>query len=154
REDMQAIVAHDLRNPLGVLMMQASLLKKSTTAATECEQIQRRAERMLRAAERMTALIRDLLDAASIQAGHLPLEPRREDASGTVRAASEAAEPPASAKGSVLERALRDGAAVRWDRERMLQALGNLLGNAIKFTPEGGQIRVDVAVDAEHVGIP
>ncbi len=155
REELQAIVAHDLRTPLGAIALQAALLKKGVTSAQgpEAEQVSRRAELMLRAASHMSDLIRDLLDAASIDAGRLSVDPRADDARAAVAAALELAGPAAQAKGVMLEHDLPDGLPVRWDRQRILQLLGNLLGNAIKFTPGGGRVRVELSAEADRVRI-
>src|SRR5580704_16071562 len=151
REEVQAIVAHDLRTPLGAIAMQAALLQKhaGTAQGAETDQVRRRAELMLRAASHMSDLIRDLLDAASIDAGRLSVDPKPDDACATVSAALELAGPIAQAKGVMLEHAQPDSIPVRWDRQRALQLLGNLLGNAIKFTPEGGRVGVEVSAEPE-----
>ena len=155
REELQAIVAHDLRTPLGAIAMQAALLQKRAASAEDldAEQVKRRAELMLRAASHMSDLIRDLLDAASIDAGRLSVAPRLDDACATVSAALELAGPVAQAKGIMMKLAQPDGVTVRWDRQRVLQLLGNLLGNAIKFTPEGGRVRVELSAEPDRVRI-
>jgi signal transduction histidine kinase len=155
REELQAIVAHDLRTPLGTIAMQAAMLQKSAPPSVDGEayDVRRRAELMLRATSHMSDLIRDLLDAASIDAGRLSVSAAPDDARATLGAAVELAGPVAQAKGVMLEQVPCDSIPVRWDRQRILQLFGNLLGNAIKFTPEGGRVRVQIAGEGDRLRI-
>jgi len=153
REDVQAMVAHDLRSPLGVISLQAGMLQRCGIPGPDGDDVRRRAESVARAASHMSVLIRDLLDAASIEAGRLSIEPARDDVRATLRAAIELVTPAAAAKGMTVEAALPDGAQAEWDRGRMLQLIGNLLDNAVKFTPPGGDVRVEAAADEDVVRI-
>jgi signal transduction histidine kinase len=88
-------------------------------------------------------LIQDLLDVARIQAGGLAVEPIPVDVKSLLNEAAESATPLASAAQlTVVCNAPETSVAVASDRERVLQVFANLIGNAIKFTPKGGQIRI------------
>src|SRR6266851_1911414 len=88
-------------------------------------------------------LIEDLLDLASIEAGRLTVERKRHPVTPLVQEALELVEPMAAQKKLRLERELpSEPLDFDCDRERVLQVFGNLIGNAIKFTPEGGTIKV------------
>jgi len=147
RQDLLAIVSHDLRNPLGVIAMNAALLERKAPEDEAGAQIKKRAATMLRAAERMTHLIRDLLDAATIESGRFSLESKPQDAAALVREGFDMMAPFADTKSIKLVRdAPPPGTLVQCDRDRVIQVLTNLIGNALKFTPEGGQITVRAEV--------
>jgi signal transduction histidine kinase len=141
REEFLAIVSHDLRNPLGVLSMSAALTARGAPPGPEGNAVRRRAEIMTRATQRMEGLIRDLLDAASLESGRFPLSLEDHDGSALIAEAADLFDPLASPKSIELAReGLAERCPVRCDRERVLQVLSNLVGNALKFTPEGGRI--------------
>ncbi len=145
RDDMVAIVSHDLRSPLNAVLAGASLLLE-VPLSDEKRRAQYTAIR--RSAERMERLTRDLLDITRIESGHLKVEPRAEDVRALVAEALEAATFAAGRTGVFLSSDVPDDIPrARADRARMLQVLDNLLSNAIRHTPEGG--RVTAAVEAQ-----
>lgn len=143
RDDVLAVVSHDLRNPVGTILLAADLLQMPIPEEQRAEQ----AAIITRAATGMRRLLGDLLDVGAIEAGRLrveteplTLEPLIEDSCRMQRAA-------AAAKDIRLECSTApDLPIVAGDRDRLRQVLNNLIGNAVKFTPPGGGIRV--AVDA------
>lgn len=140
REQILGIVSHDLRNPLGVIDMAGQVLLGTESVAADPFALAQ-TERILRAAERMARLIRDLLDMSSVQAGRLSLERTRCELSSILAEAVEAHADSAREKGVSLELDLAiDGVVMSCDRDRIIQVLGNLLGNAIKFSPSGGRV--------------
>ncbi len=138
-KELLAIVSHDLRSPLGVLMMGCEQVSRSCKP----EQ-QRQTALMKRAGQRMTALITDLLDAANLEAGVFTMRCSDRVRVGTlIDDALELARPTAEQRQLMLESDVEAGGVeLVCDRGRLLQVLGNLLGNAVKFTPEGGAIHV------------
>ena len=136
RDEVLGIVAHDLRNPLNTVLLQAQLLQLDGGRSRQAETIER-------AATRMDRLIQDLLDVSRMEAGHLPIEqqrvPPRDVAIEAVETQSELA-----ANASVdLRLELPTALPEVWaDRSRLLQVLENLVGNAVKFTGRGGRIIV------------
>jgi len=138
REQILAIVSHDLRNPLSTILMTAGVLAKRGTSSDAIGRIRRAADRMLR-------LIEDLLDFASIEVGTLAIRRQPENASALVREIAISFE--AILKESGLE--LRTEVApliptAFCDRDRVIQVLSNLVGNASKATLAGGHIVVRV----------
>jgi signal transduction histidine kinase len=106
------------------------------------------------AAERQERLIRDLSDVASIEAGRLSVKRRPHGLSSLLRAAVRPFESVARVGGVELEWTDADGLpVVSVDRDRIVQALSNLLDNAIKLTPAGGTVRVEANADPEHVQV-
>jgi signal transduction histidine kinase len=100
----------------------------------------------------MNRLIRDLLDFASIQGGRLTISRRPHDAAEMVREVLESLEPLAAQKSLRIENTVvGKQLSVLSDHDRMIQAFSNIVGNAIKFTPEGGAIRVGAEREGEHV---
>lgn len=144
RDDMLGVVSHDLRNPVHTVFMSSSfLLELLPEEEHKAERMQ--AALIKRAAERANRLIQDLLDIAHIESGRLSLDRQRWPAASIAHEAVEQAAMPAAEQGIALQWGTMDGgAAVFADRDRVVQALGNLIGNALKFTPAGGRIAVSV----------
>jgi signal transduction histidine kinase len=106
-------------------------------------QARRQLEVIQRSATRANRLIQDLLDVARIQAGGLAVDPIAVDVRSLVQEAVDSATPLASASHLKVECDVPDlTPRVSSDRERVLQVFANLIGNAIKFTPKGGEIRI------------
>jgi signal transduction histidine kinase len=142
RDDTLAAISHDLRNGLNTVLTAVGLLLRSLPPDDEKHRDRRHVEAIRRSAERMNRLIGDLLDVASIESGRLFVEPRREPVGSIV------AEAVASCRNRVDDKSLRidqhvgENLDAVCDRDRVLQVLGNLIGNAIKFTPDGGCVDV------------
>ena len=147
RDEMLGIVAHDLRNPLGTIHMAAELLAESIP---EEQKVQRKQlDIVMRASDRMLRLVQDLLDVKRIEAGTFAVAPRPESAAQIVAEALDMLRSHATQAGLGIESACaRDLPLVHADAQRIQQLLGNLVGNAIKFTPRGGEI----VVQAESSG--
>ena len=143
RDDLVAVVSHDLKNPLGLIAIQAALFLRILTPADEASgRLRGGLERIQRAVERMNALIHDLLDLAKIEAGRFTLRRAPEEVRDMIEEAMEILRPLAEAKRIALVHEIRGAPEVDADRERIYQVLSNLIGNAVKFTPEGGRILV------------
>ena len=154
RADMLAMVSHDLRNPLGVIAMAAEQL--ATEVPTTDQRLQPLVERVSRAAKRMDELISNLLDAASIEAGSFEVQSQELQLEQLLNDGVEAIQPFAGRKGiSVETRCADPRLRVSCDPHRVAQVLGNLLGNALKFSPEGSRIVVEAsrAPDCAHVTV-
>lgn len=153
RDELLAIVAHDLRNPLNAISMTCSLLLEGTSGserATEHKQL----TMMRRASERMNRLIHDLLDVKRIEQGRLAVDPRPETISVIVRGAMDMLRPLAEAQALALETEVQDDLPkVLADSPRIQQVLSNLVGNAIKFTPRGGRITVSARAESAEVRV-
>ena len=137
RDNVLAIVAHDLRNPLDRISASVALLLDDTLAA---ENRPRLLAVMERTVAGMNRLVRDLLDAASIDTGRLALERRPIDVTAILESACELFHPQAAAKHLRLNWHAERALAVYADEGRVVQLLGNLLTNAIRLTPLGGHL--------------
>jgi PAS domain S-box-containing protein len=142
RDEILAIVAHDLRNPLNTIMMASDLLREQLAAGDRAAD-RKHLGMILRNAEHMNRLIGDLLEVKRVETGRLVVEPRPSDLGPMVVEAMEMLYPMAAAASLTLgAAAAEDLPAVRADAVRIQQVLSNLVGNAIKFTPAGGRIEV------------
>jgi signal transduction histidine kinase len=142
KDQFLATLSHELRTPLNAILGWARLLRGGTldadSAARAIEVIERNSQLQVR-------LIEELLDTSRIIAGKLRLEPCDALVSDVVRAAVEALRPAADAKRIRLEvKPWRDERSIRCDPARLQQVVWNLLANAIKFTPDEGQVSVAV----------
>ncbi len=145
RDDVLAIVSHDLRNPLATIRIGLDALRASAAGADPS--VSRKLTMMVRAAARMRRLIADLLDVATIDSGTLSFQSHRESLHGILQEVQESHAPQAKERG--LEFAVsapQDDLALHCDRERIEQALGNVIGNALKFTPPGGRVTLSAQV--------
>jgi signal transduction histidine kinase len=148
RDEVLAIVSHDLRNPVHTIQLSAQFLLDQLPVEDGPVPVRRQLGIVRRAAQQMDRMIGDLLDAASIAAGHLSMEPRDVNASDILRGACEVLRPIVEEKG--IRFAVSDageGALLRADPDRVLQVLGNLAGNAVKFTPAGGCITLGLRAE-------
>ena len=139
REEVLAIVSHDLRNPLNAVKLGASLLAQSETiTGDEREQL----EIIDISANRMADLIADLLDVTRLEGGkRLPIEPARVELEPLFGEAHELFRSQAAANAVTLDYEIEPGSpAIYADRHRVMQVLSNLIGNALKFTPAQGSV--------------
>ncbi len=138
REEVLAIVSHDLRNPLNAVMLGASLLKNDAGVTDDArEQI----NTISLSAKRMSRLIADLLDVTRLEGGkQLPIDRERAEPRSLLDEAYELFKAQAAAGSVTLHRADEKSPAIYADRHRVMQVLSNLIGNALKFTPKGGVV--------------
>jgi signal transduction histidine kinase len=140
RDEVLSIVAHDLRNPLGRILMSLSLLKEDFPAGAAPRTLGIM-ERAVKAAER---LVRDLLDVGRMEAGRLPLERAPVNAAELLVEIAEEFGALAASRAVTLRAEAESGLPpVNADRARLRQALANLLDNALRLTPEGGAVTLE-----------
>jgi signal transduction histidine kinase/PAS domain-containing protein len=156
REDLLAIVSHDLRNPLGVVLASSALLLKSSLPPEppgKEGRARRQIEAIERAGNRMNRLIRDLLDFAAIQAGHLSVSSHPREVGPMVREVLDALEPLAATKTIKLVDGTPEngGLSISCDHDRVIQLFSNVVGNAVKFTAEGGTVILRAEPDGAMV---
>jgi signal transduction histidine kinase len=141
RDGVLGIVAHDLRNPLSVISMQAALLRRR--GAEPDRRSRTSAEMIERSVARMDRLIQDLLDVTRIEAGQLSIERKRVPAVQVVVDVLESQKLLASAASLDLQIEVPPKLPDLWaDRDRVMQVFENLVGNALKFTAPGGRITI------------
>lgn len=151
RDEVLAVVSHDLRNPVGTVYSASDLLLEVDFP------LEKRNEHLSiikRSAARMNRLIQDLLDVARMEAGGFSLAPRLEELGPILTEAVELSRPLAFNKSIELECCPDERLpAVKADRDRVLQVMSNLIGNAIKFTPADGRVVVSAAFGEHEVEV-
>jgi chemotaxis family two-component system sensor kinase Cph1 len=138
-----------------VIQMQTAMLLRSTTndEGEPGRRLRATTERIQRAVDRMNALITDLLDLGRIEAGRFELQLRRESVNEIIDEALVIMRPLAETKRITIEEAHLGSGDARVDRERIFQVLSNLIGNAVKFTPDGGRITVETTRVASELWV-
>lgn len=152
RDEVLAVVSHDLRNPLSVIdMCSASLADKLPPADAHAHEL---LATISSSTAWMNRLIEDLLDVARLEGGRLELERKSHDLVRIISEATLLVEPLFSDKSITLREELPEFLPrVRVDARRIIQVLENLISNAVKHTASGGSIRVSARVDAGDVCI-
>jgi signal transduction histidine kinase len=155
RERLLAVVAHDLRNPLGAVAMYAEVLSSLQPDDGESDPYVRDALASIHSSTTgMQRLVEDLLDAGSLRGGVLRLHRAERRVGAAFEEAERMLHPLADAGAVALTFEAAPGAATLLaavDQPRIVQLLSNLVGNAIRFTPPGGVVTVRYAVDADGV---
>jgi len=151
KDEFLAMLAHELRNPLAPIATAAEMLKLT---AGDDPRTKRASEVITRQVRHMTTLIDDLLDVSRVTRGLVELDRELVDIKHAVASAVEQVRPLIEARRHTLT-VRTDGATaiVNGDHTRLVQVIGNLLNNAAKYTPQGGDITLDVGVDGALVGI-
>lgn len=135
RDNLLAVVSHDLRNPLSAIQLYAAMLCQPYEGG-ERRRSKKQSEIILRSAKQMNRLIDDLLQAASIEEGTFAIEPASESIGPVLDEVVQALEGTAAARSIQLSVRLPEALPpARCDRQRVMQVLANLVANAIKFSP-------------------
>jgi signal transduction histidine kinase len=151
REQVLGVVAHDLRNPLNIIITSTDLLLEENLDRPRRREL---LDVALRAGMQMNRLIGDLLDTVRIHAGKFKLDLEEVEVVTIFHQAEETFRPIAEMRGICLNAIPPDdGVAVRADPFRVSQIVGNIVGNAIKFTPEHGNVTIRAAANGNHVAI-
>jgi signal transduction histidine kinase len=151
RDEMLSIVAHDLRSPLAAAQVGASMLARQVPEDRR-EASRKTAEAIHRSIRLATRLVDDLLDVARIEAGKLALDLREVSPEVIVHNAVEMCLPLTAGVSVQLEAEVASGLPLLLaDEDRIQQVLGNLLNNAIKFTPRGGRVLLVAQREGEKV---
>jgi signal transduction histidine kinase len=142
KDEFIAILAHELRNPLAPISNSLALLSVAADDAEVCREACQTMERQLK---HIVRLIDDLLEVSRISRGKIELRKAKISLQSAIHDAVEAATPLADQKGHKLDvQALDEEITLEADPTRISQVVGNLLNNACKFTPRGGEIRLTV----------
>lgn len=150
RSEFLAIVAHDLRNPLTVISMRAERLLQNGKAENPAF-ARKSAEVIGHCASRMGTLVRDLLDATSMDSRKLSISPQYTRIADIIDDDLTANLSLFVSKGLTFEKNIDESAVVYCDPRRANQVLANLIGNALKFTEAGGFVSLKTKVLEETV---
>jgi signal transduction histidine kinase len=154
RDEVLRIVAHDIGNSLSAVKIHALVLERTLPPGEEGGEARKRTAAIRDITGQMERLRQDLLDVAAIEAGRLSVEPVALDVGEVIGGAAAALGELAAEKGVSIVPCVPAGLPPVWaDRERVLQVLGNLGGNAVKFTLAGGSVRLCAESDGREVRV-
>jgi len=150
REKMLAIVTHDLKSPLSGVKLNLEVLQRTLKTHLPSEIEQKSSEyirRMRTSLDRAFNLISDILDFSRIEDGSFSLRPEIHDACEVIKALGEEFHAHANNKSITLDLKIPETSMTGYfDRKRISQVLANLLGNALKFTPVGGNVELGLSI--------
>lgn len=150
RDQVLSVVSHDLRSPLNTIVTACELLELDLP---EDRSARTRAS-IRRAAKQMNRLVEDLLDVARIEEGRLPLNREPTDLASLLAEVISLHSPVAEHHGIRLEKSVAgDNIEFDCDRNRLCQALSNFVDNALKFTPEAGEISLAAEIEGDKIYI-
>jgi PAS domain S-box-containing protein len=152
RDELVAVVSHELKNPLTAMATGIELIKRTRDGNQEAKVLERQLGSMQSSILRMTRLTSDLLDVTKIESGRLSIEMGEWDTGQIVSEVLMSLEPLALEKNIRIRRHFSPGNLVLpCDRQRIMQVVSNVVGNALKFTHEGGVVDVSVSDEGEKV---
>jgi signal transduction histidine kinase len=152
--DFVAIVAHDLRNPIGAIMGYVSILSQIRLGEENCGTKERKILTQLgKLGELSIALIRDILEIGALGSGKLEINKKIEDLRGIIDESIENVKFLAQKKSIDLKNDEPKNVNLEVDKVRIIQVITNLLTNAIKFTPQGGRVELVISEDQKNKGI-
>jgi signal transduction histidine kinase len=144
RDDILAVLSHELRTPLASILLQSQMLMQGQVPADKLEKTYAVIER---GAKLQSQLIDDLLDASRIVSGRLKLEVQAFELCPVVQEAVASLQPAAATRGVTLEATVDESIGQVWsDPTRVRQVVIKLVANAIKFTPSGGRVSVELTL--------
>lgn len=146
-----AAVTHDLRNPLAALRLATDPIDPDGPLPPE-PRLRRTLALVRRQVTRLDRMVADLFEATQIEAGHLSIQPEVIDLRDVVRAVVALLEGTSQSHRLVVELPEHDLLA-RVDEARIEQALTNLVSNAIKYSPDGGEVRITARAEGSHAVI-
>ncbi|QGZ65602.1 hybrid sensor histidine kinase/response regulator [Paraburkholderia acidisoli] len=150
KDDFLAMLAHELRNPLAPIRNAAELIRQTDNDLPQ--KIQWAAEMIARQSQHLSELLEDLMDVSRITTGKVTLKRGTVELGPILVAVADAARSALDSRCHTLSLHLPDAPVfLDADPTRMAQVFGNLLDNAAKYTPDGGQIAIRASVDAGHV---
>ncbi len=152
RDRFVQIASHELRTPIARVKGYAEMLLAAyKDGDLTDEMLQRSLRRIDNASDRLTGLVRDLLDVSRISAGNLPLRLRPLDVTELVRDVASRYQEQLSGSGALLVEIVGAPGVVAADPDRLEQVLTNLLDNAVKYSPAGAELRVRLQPKARGV---
>lgn len=148
KDEFVSIVSHELRTPLNAILGWTAMLRRGDV---DVALTTRALQSVHENAARQARLIDELLDFSRVTSGHLALEVQQVEVRELLRGVAESLIPESQAKGVTLQLGPVPPAVVHGDKARLEQVFFNLLGNALKFTPEGGRVSVDVVLEGREL---
>lgn len=153
RDELVAVVSHDLRSPMSIIIMQCGMMQRwaGSNAVVENHHIRRALGTIEKATTRMNSLLEDLLDTAKIESGRYQMTCVPLNVTSLLEEACSLLVNLTTEKDIELNCTATSDLVIKADPERIFQVLSNLVGNAIKFTPRGGKISIHAADSGKNV---
>ena len=145
KEQMLAIVSHDIKNPLSAIQLEAQMLLRAVERSGKSllgEEVKIQANRILKTTDRMKILISDLLDKNKSENGLSQIIKSNIEVSRLVQDVLDSLRPLIQEKEIIVRTSIPENVFIPLDRNKMFQVFSNLINNAVKFTPESGMIEV------------
>lgn len=151
KDEFLAMLAHELRNPLAPISTAAQLIK---LAGANAKRIAQAGDIIARQVKHMVTIVDDLLDVSRVTRGLVQIQQAPLDLKSVVNGAIEQIQPFIQARHhELLLRITSQRAVVLGDRTRLIQAVSNVLNNAVKYTPPNGHITLELDVMVGHTRI-
>jgi len=150
KNEILGTVAHDLKNPLGVILGRTEMLTELIGASSSKESITAQVEHIRDATKRLTSMVDHLISDAMADAFDITIRREPVDIAALVSEVAEANQPTAMNKQQVISVSAPSGHPTMCDSDRMREAIDNLVSNAIKYSPIGGKIGLLVTHDDGH----
>lgn len=150
KNEILGTVAHDLKNPLGVILGRAEMLAELIGAGSSGDTVTVQINHIRDATRRLIAMVDDLISDAMADAFDITIRREPVDVAALVAEVAEANQPPALNKQQTITVSAPAGQITMCDQDRMREAIDNLVSNAIKYSPVGGRITLLVDHDADN----
>jgi len=156
RKEIVDTVSHDLKNPLSAIKLGLQYVERKLSRNKKCTDVEvaRGLTIIFRSVDKMEKMVSDLLDHTKLEAGKLLLEPTDCELARLTKEVIEQFRPIAHSRNIKLtSEIIEDGKIIHCDQGRVEQVLSNIIGNALKFTPKGGEIHVAMSFKEDDVVI-
>jgi signal transduction histidine kinase/DNA-binding NarL/FixJ family response regulator len=153
KNEILGTVAHDLKNPLGVILGRTEMLTELIAAAASKESITAQVEHIRDATRRLTSMVDHLISDAMADAFDITIRREPVDLGALVNEVAESNRPLASNKQQIIAVSAPEDCSTMCDADRMREAIDNLISNSIKYSPIGGRIEVLVTLDNDIIVI-
>lgn len=153
QSEVLGTVAHDLKNPISVVLGRAEILKKLVALAGNGERCLAQIQHLSEAARRMTSMVDSLVEAAMTDATDLTIRTEAGDLAAQLLNVVEVNRPLAARKGQSIAVRAPDVLPARFDPDRLRDALDNIVSNAVKYSPLGAEIVTEAARDGDGVAL-
>ena len=151
KDDVLAVISHDMRNPLGGIIGIVDLMRSEQI--TDTDELEEMLSLIDSSAQRLLHLVNDMLDVAVIESNRLKIDRSETDIQQLIRDVVHTHEPAAKHKGVDLIITIDDSLKFATiDKSKIAQVLGNLVSNAIKFTPVDGSVTIKASWSSEFDG--
>jgi signal transduction histidine kinase len=150
KNEILGTVAHDLKNPLGVILGRTEMLTELIGAGSPKENVTAQVEHIRDATKRLTSMVDHLISDAMADAFDISIRREPVDIAGLVSEVADANQPLATNKQQTITVSAPPNFVTMCDADRMREAIDNLISNAIKYSPIGGKITVLVSHEEEH----